>query len=99
MQKSKSMEIVSHKLDESLDVQCPLCNAKLNGASAPGGEGPKPGDLSICIQCSGVLEFQEGPVVYRHFPEEEIAQLPEGIQKELQWMRKVAKSARRPQSS
>lgn len=88
------MEIVSHKLDESQDVQCPLCNEKLNGASAPGRKGPKPGDLSICIRCNGVLEFQEGPVAFRHFTEEEIAQLPEELQKELQWMRKVAKSAK-----
>ena len=42
------------------DNKCPVCNANLNAATAPDGRStPVPGDVSLCIKCSAVLEFDK----------------------------------------
>ena len=41
---------------------CPCCHAKLTGASGIQDETsvPEPGDLSICLYCGTILEYEEG---------------------------------------
>lgn len=45
-------------------VACPHCKAKLDGASGIQDEDsnsiPGPGDLSICMYCGTILEYEEG---------------------------------------
>lgn len=36
--------------------RCPYCDKPLDAASAPG-RGPKRGDVSVCIFCAGVMQF------------------------------------------
>lgn len=93
------MEIKSHRMDRDLDVRCPLCSAILSGATSFGKKAPKPGDLSICIRCRGVLQFQKGPVAFRHFTDEEISELPKETQKHLALMRKAAEGCELSQSN
>ena len=42
------------------ETHCPICECKLDDASAmQEGTVPKPGDVTICLYCQGVLEFDE----------------------------------------
>jgi hypothetical protein len=44
----------------TLDNICPICKSKLNAATAPDGRStPVAGDVSLCIKCSAVLEFDK----------------------------------------
>jgi hypothetical protein len=36
---------------------CPSCDKTLDGFSAQHKEIPKPGDLTVCVYCSEILEF------------------------------------------
>lgn len=43
-----------------LDMNCcPTCESKLDGATAIDGEQtmPEPGDITVCVYCTEVLEF------------------------------------------
>jgi len=42
------------------DVRCPTCSARLNGFTAgiTGSGAPKDGDLSICVYCAQLLQYQ-----------------------------------------
>lgn len=44
------------------DNQCPLCGYTIDAASGTPGVDRRPhaGDVSICMQCAGILEFAEG---------------------------------------
>lgn len=44
------------------DNQCPLCGYTVDAASGTRGVDHRPhvGDVSICMQCAGILEFAEG---------------------------------------
>jgi hypothetical protein len=37
---------------------CPQCNYEMDGATcSTGNHAPRPGDVSVCIQCASILEF------------------------------------------
>ena len=40
------------------ETDCPYCGYRLDDASAVEGQAtPKPEDLSVCLKCGGVMEF------------------------------------------
>jgi hypothetical protein len=39
---------------------CPWCSTQLTAASEMGGDAePSPGDLSVCVECGGLLAFTD----------------------------------------
>lgn len=41
------------------ESSCPYCDYKLNACSPPDSlDSPSPGDLSVCINCGGLLELK-----------------------------------------
>jgi hypothetical protein len=49
------------------ETPCPACGRTLDGALAMAhdGGGPKPGDVTVCIDCESLLEFTDGPGLRR----------------------------------
>lgn len=41
-------------------ARCPYCNYELDAATGQPGRMPKKGDFSVCIECTGILMFEEG---------------------------------------
>ena len=57
---------------------CPKCDKVLDGATHAGGEDdavPTPGDISICLYCVAILQFQED-LSLNELSEEEILEFP-----------------------
>jgi hypothetical protein len=61
-------------------AECPRCGHHFNAASAlrTHGDRPKPGDLTVCVECAVILAFTEG-LVLRPLSEEEIKGLDVSI--------------------
>lgn len=46
-----------HKMPGS---RCPKCHHRMDGAYNPcGAEAPAPGDITVCINCGGILAFDD----------------------------------------
>jgi hypothetical protein len=56
------------------DDSCPICGVKLTAFSNDKNQVPSPGDLSICYNCTSVLEICEDYTVIE-LPSEEFEQL------------------------
>lgn len=70
---------------------CPVCGTLLNAASFFTGESsPRPGDLSVCIECTAILVFQADLTV-QGISEEELESLPPELHVELIRMRQILK--------
>lgn len=64
-------------------ARCPWCRTKLDAASDPVGDAtPKPGDLSVCINCAAMLTFGDD-LKLRALSAKEIAALPIDTAREL----------------
>ena len=49
---------LSEKHTKTGKDQCPLCNHEIDAATGiDNDETPKPGDVSICINCAGFLQY------------------------------------------
>lgn len=83
--------------------RCPSCGHRLDAASHPRDENvrPRPGDLSVCIQCAELLRFTEGMAVVR-LSAQELAALeqedPEAVA-ELWTMAQTILAYRNPKQS
>lgn len=55
---------------------CPVCKSRLDGASflKKGEVMPVPGDISVCVYCETILEFEEGLFVHE-LPGEELERI------------------------
>lgn len=52
------------------NAKCPYCDSKIDGASDPLGDAePKPGDITICIYCAGLMVFDQ--LLIPRFPTDE----------------------------
>ena len=72
---------------KGLPGKCPACGAKLDAATSPDGRAtPVPGDVSICIKCATVLEFDDSLSVIL-LTEETRSELPEEVWAEITSMR------------
>jgi len=62
---------------------CPYCDYKIDMASSTrDDEKPQPGDISICLNCTGVMSY--GPdMALQEFPKVLFDTLDEGHQKEI----------------
>ena len=63
-------------------TSCPHCNAVLDMVTGPSGHKPSPGDLTVCLSCASVLQFNDEMVI-EAMSEEEIRALPEDAQSRL----------------
>jgi hypothetical protein len=72
------------------EARCPACQHKLDGASHPGDDSkkPKPGDISVCISCSVVLEFQTD-LTLRLAPQKVVDSLPFPVRMQIETLRHV----------
>ena len=59
---------------DTVEAACPHCRRRLDAATGFDEHAPRPGDLSICLYCSAVLQFT--PTGFVLFPEHEIKALP-----------------------
>jgi len=70
---------------------CPHCGHLLDSCTPIGSsEGPKPGDVSICVSCATPLEF--GPEL--RLQEANLEAYPESLQKQLRRMQQVLVQAK-----
>lgn len=66
---------------------CPLCGKKLDAASdADGEERPSPGDVTLCIGCGTVFEY-DGEMKLRVMTEAELSALEEEVQAQIKTVR------------
>jgi hypothetical protein len=62
---------------------CPYCNHKVDMASSTSDDGaPKPGDISLCISCAGIMAYGSD-MALEEFPKVLFDTLPEDHQKEI----------------
>lgn len=79
------MSEATRKRDERLiNVVCPNCNAQLDDATNLDDESlrPKPGDVSCCIKCAAVLEYQDD-MTLRVLSSDELLDLPDDVRLEI----------------
>lgn len=76
---------------ETPQCNCPSCGCKLDAATNLADERrrPSPGDLSVCINCTSFLVFDDN-LILRNLSPEETKQLPVGVQDELWRIRRAA---------
>lgn len=89
------IKVNTYKMELEKDLSCPWCSKTLTAASGIDGGAPVAGDLSVCVYCSEILEFQDGPVVYKKFTEDEVKALPEVVQQKLSTMVELVRKWRR----
>lgn len=66
------MPIADHRVRGS---RCPQCGALMDGATGlTGDRAPRPGDISICVYCQEILQFQPDGTLER-IPVEVLADL------------------------
>jgi hypothetical protein len=66
------------------DQKCPTCGTKLSAATAvKHDDSPKPGSLTVCIECGTVLEFSES-MELRVMTPEQVAELAPEMRQQLQ---------------
>jgi len=68
------MNVLATRLAEI--VECPYCGRDFNSAISIEGHSPKPGDISVCLYCAGILVFTE-TLGYRKMEDGELENLPE----------------------
>jgi len=75
------------------DQKCPTCGTKLSAATAvKHDESPKPGSLTVCIECGTVLEFGAS-MELRVMTPEQVAALPAAVREQLQAMSHAKQNA------
>lgn len=61
------------------ECRCPFCGHKLDGVTSGPGQDPdatpRPGDVTYCIQCAGVLVFEGDPLSVRKAAAEEVREI------------------------
>lgn len=73
--------------------RCPVCAHGFDDATdAFGNRRPKPGDLSMCIQCGSFLEFRFD-LTTRELTLADVAVLPDEVRIKLQRVRRVWEKA------
>ncbi len=66
-----------------VSTTCPRCKMRLNATVDPKGRGmPRPGDLTICVQCGEILKF-DNRLRLRPVTAEQIESLPKATAEEL----------------
>ncbi len=65
------------------EARCPACMKSLTGATSFDDATPSPGDLSICVYCMNVLQFQTDLTV-RSLRADELAELPADMRAEVE---------------
>ena len=45
--------------EDGTETSCPKCGKILDAATGMGDYSPKPGDVTVCIGCEGVLQYTE----------------------------------------
>lgn len=84
------MDITQHH-DMPKD-RCPVCAHPFDDATdAFGNARPKPGDLSLCIQCGSFLEFRFDLTV-RELSLQAVSELPDSTRIQLQRVRRAWES-------
>ena len=78
----KDVHIATTRIIRVDDPTCPSCSTKLDAATSVEGAVPKPGDLSVCVECGEVLQFTNDFSLER-MPEEVWDQLPKKQQEFL----------------
>ena len=65
-------------------TMCPVCGHKLDASTRVEADGhkPKPGSISVCIECAAVLTFDEG-MHLRLMTAEEVRTLPDETFREV----------------
>ena len=60
---------------ENKQVYCPSCNKQLDGITSMAGEtSPCKGDITICLYCATILEFEDGNFLHE-MSEDDISKL------------------------
>ena len=75
------------------DARCPACLGRLDGAMPANGRGrqiPRVGDLSVCISCTVILEFNSDLTV-RLASAETLASLDAETRRELERARAICR--------
>lgn len=82
------INIVSHRVPT---CACPVCGYKLDRATDASGKAaiPAEGDVSVCIDCTAFLVFQQDLTV-REMTLEEVGNLPDHIRHQLVKIRTTA---------
>lgn len=74
----------SHHLVQKVVPSCPTCKHTIDGATG-GGKAPAPGDVSICLYCGtiGQYEVVPGGMQVKALKDEEIMSLPVDLRIQL----------------
>jgi hypothetical protein len=74
----RNINNISVKLDK--ECYCPVCNCKINAATALDGSGvvPNAGDVSMCVMCSAYLKYSDD-LTLRELTVDELVDLPDDI--------------------
>lgn len=67
---------------------CPNCGIKLDAASSMKGHIPEEGDVSICIECAEILEYDD-KLMLNKISKEKFEILPDSTIKQLRYYQKV----------
>jgi|WetSurMetagenome_2_1015567.scaffolds.fasta_scaffold696780_2 hypothetical protein len=76
------MDRITDEMFAHASRPCPICGELLDRLSEPEGkptEGPKPGDVTVCLYCAGVLEIDEN----LEYIEGDILKLDKETQREI----------------
>lgn len=76
------------------EARCPQCFEPLDGAGGP--RRPLPGDLTFCVYCGAINEFQQD-MTLRQLTDAEIALLPIDLKRQMEGVKRFV--ARHPPPS
>lgn len=74
--------VIKLKTTRHTETRCQVCGHVLDASSSVDGAIPKPGDISVCIDCGTILTF-DGSLRLRIATDGEVAQLHEAEAKRL----------------
>jgi hypothetical protein len=74
------------------ESECPFCGVKLDAATHPKDRTlmPSPGNLSMCINCTSILKFDDNLHLVALTPQE-FKKLPDEVQDRLYHMQRVTR--------
>lgn len=69
---------------------CPHCNYLMDAAFSPGDESarPNPGDLTICINCAEILQF-DADLMMQKVPDEIMKDIQEGSPEQYEQLKQI----------